>query len=237
MPTPLPTNEPDAAPNGEVLSVERLSKVYGDTTAVDGVSFRVRRGEIVGLVGPNGAGKSTTINMIMGVLEPTAGSIRVDGVSVATHRSRALQRTNFAAVYAALPGNLTVYYRPRANQGLFLPLSAVKALRRELCVKLEQTPARQTATPRRASPKLFRQSPRREYPPAAHRKQVLPNQETVPREDMSSFFAFNLPIRISTVTEGESLSFRFRIPSAVHKYTHASSGVANPLATRTPSLP
>jgi ABC-2 type transport system ATP-binding protein len=96
-------------PNDEVLSVERLCKTYGDVTAVDAVSFTVRRGEIVGLVGPNGAGKSTTINMIMGVLEPSSGSIEIDGVGVAADRSKALQRTNFAAVYAPLPGNLTVY--------------------------------------------------------------------------------------------------------------------------------
>ena len=65
-------------------------------------------GEIVGLVGPNGAGKTTTINMILGVLEPSAGRIEIEGVDLARDRSRALSRTNFAAVYAPLPGNLTV---------------------------------------------------------------------------------------------------------------------------------
>jgi ABC-2 type transport system ATP-binding protein len=75
---------------------------------VDGISFHVDRSEIVGLLGPNGAGKTTIINMILGVLEPTSGSIRIEGVDVARQRTRALSRTNFAAVYSPLPGNLTV---------------------------------------------------------------------------------------------------------------------------------
>ena len=91
-----------------VLSVEGLRKNYGATIAVDGVTFDVRPGEIVGLLGPNGAGKTTTINMILGVLEPSAGAVYIEGLDVRRERSRALGRTNFAAVYAPLPGNLTV---------------------------------------------------------------------------------------------------------------------------------
>ena len=93
---------------GLVLSVSELSKAYGATIAVDRVSFDVGRNEIVGLLGPNGAGKTTVINMVLGVLEPDGGNIVIDGVDVATHRSQALALTNFAAVYAPLPGNLTV---------------------------------------------------------------------------------------------------------------------------------
>src|SRR5215211_500961 len=99
----MPRHEAEA-----VLSVRDLRKTYGDTVAVDAVSFDVGRDEIVGLLGPNGAGKTTTINMVLGVLAPTAGSIHVAGVDLARQRSRALERTNFAAVYAPLPGNLTV---------------------------------------------------------------------------------------------------------------------------------
>ncbi len=94
--------------SSKVLSVRGLRKDYGATVAVDGVSFEVNRNEIVGLLGPNGAGKTTTINMILGVLEPTAGTILVEDLDIATKRSQALARTNFAAVYAPLPGNLTV---------------------------------------------------------------------------------------------------------------------------------
>jgi len=91
-----------------VLSVNNLRKQYGDTVAVDGISFGVGRQEIVGLLGPNGAGKTTTINMILGVLEPDGGAIQIEGIDLASRRSQALQRTNFAAVYSPLPGNLTV---------------------------------------------------------------------------------------------------------------------------------
>jgi len=91
-----------------VLSVSSLRKHYGTLVAVEGLSFQVNAGEIVGLLGPNGAGKTTTINMILGVLEPTAGAIQIEGRDLATDRRRALEYTNFAAVYAPLPGNLTV---------------------------------------------------------------------------------------------------------------------------------
>ena len=108
-----------------VLAVAGLRKWYGDTLAVDGVSFDVGRGEIVGLLGPNGAGKTTTINMILGVLEPTEGAINIRDIPVSTRRSQALERTNFAAVYAPLPGNLTL----ERNLRIFGLLYGVKDLR------------------------------------------------------------------------------------------------------------
>ena len=97
-----------ADPDAPVLRAVDLHKAYGAAPAVDGVSFEVMGGEIVGLVGPNGAGKTTIINMVLGVLQPSSGKILIEGVDVARKRSEALSRTNFAAVYAPLPGNLTV---------------------------------------------------------------------------------------------------------------------------------
>jgi len=91
-----------------VLRVAGLRKVYSELIAVDGVSFDVHRREVVGLLGPNGAGKTTTLNMILGVLSPTAGSVRIGGIDLALGRARALAQANFSAVYASLPGNLTV---------------------------------------------------------------------------------------------------------------------------------
>jgi ABC-2 type transport system ATP-binding protein len=91
-----------------VLGVASLCKTYAHVTAVEQVSFAVNRSEIVGLLGPNGAGKTTTINMILGVLAPTSGTITIAGIDIAKRRSQALAHTNFAAVYATLPGNLTV---------------------------------------------------------------------------------------------------------------------------------
>jgi ABC-2 type transport system ATP-binding protein len=113
-----------------ILSVESLSKVYGPLTAVNAVSFQVAPGEIFGLVGPNGAGKTTTINMILGVLAPSAGRILIDGTDLAADRSRALSATNFAAVYAPLPGNLTV----EQNLRVFGMIYGVK----DLTARIEQ---------------------------------------------------------------------------------------------------
>ena len=117
-----------------VLSVQELRKLYGSTTAVDGISFDVGRNEIVGLLGPNGAGKTTTINMILGVLEPSAGSIRIEGLDIATDRSQALERTNFAGVYAPLPGNLTVVQ----NLRIFGLLYGVRDLAERIEALLQQ---------------------------------------------------------------------------------------------------
>ena len=118
----------------KVLSVVGLSKHYRDIVAVDRISFHVEHNEIVGLLGPNGAGKTTTINMILGVLQPTSGSIVIEGVNIQTHRSRALQHTNFEAVYAPLPGNLTVY----ENLHVFGLLYGVRNLRERIGALLTQ---------------------------------------------------------------------------------------------------
>jgi len=91
-----------------VLTVRNLRKLYGTTVAVDDISFVIEPRETVGLLGPNGAGKTTTINMVLGVLEPSSGSIHIQQHDVMRERRQALDRTNFAAVYAPLPGNLTV---------------------------------------------------------------------------------------------------------------------------------
>ncbi len=118
----------------QVLSVQDLRKQYGDKTAVDGISFEVGRNEIVGLLGPNGAGKTTTISMVLGVLEPSSSTIRIEGVDLAKRRAQALANTNFAAVYAPLPGNLTVWQ----NLRIFGLLYGVKGLKERIEALLEQ---------------------------------------------------------------------------------------------------
>src|SRR3954471_6681309 len=65
-----------------MIEVKGLVKTYGAKRAVDGVTFSVRRGDILGFLGPNGAGKSTTMKMITGFLSPDAGTALVDGVDV-----------------------------------------------------------------------------------------------------------------------------------------------------------
>jgi ABC-2 type transport system ATP-binding protein len=117
-----------------VLKVDGLRKDYGAVSAVKGIGFAVQPNEVVGLLGPNGAGKTTTISMILGVLEPTAGTIEIGGIDLGRRRTRALERTNFAAVYAPLPGNLTVY----ENLRVFGLLYSVKDFHQRLEVLLQQ---------------------------------------------------------------------------------------------------
>lgn len=111
-----------------ILSVNNLRKVYKDKPAVDSVSFDVAPREIVGLLGPNGAGKTTTINVILGVLEPSGGEVAVSGMDIRFKRSEILKKTSFAAAYAPLPGNLTVYQ----NLRVFALLYGVKDVARKL---------------------------------------------------------------------------------------------------------
>jgi ABC-2 type transport system ATP-binding protein len=94
-----------------VLSVRNLRKVYPGKkryVAVDGISFDLRKGEILGLLGPNGAGKTTTIQMLLSTLKPTSGEIFYFGKPFAKHRSEILQKVVFASTYVSLPFTLTV---------------------------------------------------------------------------------------------------------------------------------
>jgi ABC-2 type transport system ATP-binding protein len=137
------TQPAEAKPVGQeaVLEVKALGKRYGAIVAVDDVSFAVCPGEIIGLLGPNGAGKTTTINMILGVLEPDAGSVRIAGIDLARGRPRALAHTNFAAVYAALPGNLTVEQNLRVF-GLIYNVPALGARIEKLLSEFDLQPLR-----------------------------------------------------------------------------------------------
>jgi ABC-2 type transport system ATP-binding protein len=112
----------------DVIAATGLTKRYGQTLAVDRIDFAVRRGEVVGLLGGNGAGKSTTIAMLLGLLIPTAGSIRVLGHDMATDRFAALARMNFSSPYVALPGRLTV----RENLRVYGMLYDVPLLERRI---------------------------------------------------------------------------------------------------------
>ena len=135
--------EHETASAPPILAVEGLSKTYSKTAAVNGVSFRVDCHEILGLLGPNGAGKTTTINMILGVLEPSAGRVMIDGKNIASHRRQALERTNFTAVYAPLPGNLTVWENLHVF-ALLYGISAVKERIEALMREFDLLPFRNT---------------------------------------------------------------------------------------------
>jgi ABC-2 type transport system ATP-binding protein len=91
-----------------LVTVKGLTKTYGNFKAVDDVSFVVQQGEIAGLVGPNGAGKTTIIHMMLGLISPNAGMVRLFGKSLDTNREHILQRLNFTTPYMAFPVRLTV---------------------------------------------------------------------------------------------------------------------------------
>lgn len=105
-----------------VLEAKNLTKVFDDFTAVDNVSFSLKEGEVLGFLGPNGAGKSTTIHMLLGLLTPTVGEIRIFGKDLAKHRVEILQNANFSSAYVSLPHTLTV----RENLLVFAKIYSVK---------------------------------------------------------------------------------------------------------------
>lgn len=91
-----------------VLEVTNLTKHFGEFVAVNDLSFSIKPGEILGLLGPNGAGKTTTMHMLLGLITPTSGSIRILGLDLKTERERILQQVNFSSTYIAMPMALTV---------------------------------------------------------------------------------------------------------------------------------
>jgi ABC-2 type transport system ATP-binding protein len=96
------------APLQPAISIDRLVKVYKTVTAVDGISFALEPGSITGLLGGNGAGKTTTIAMIMGLVIPTSGGVRVLGTDMTHHRHRVLHRMNFESPYVEMPMRLSI---------------------------------------------------------------------------------------------------------------------------------
>ena len=98
----------DGAQGDPVIAVDDVRKSYGDVKAVDGVSFRVAKGEIFGLLGPNGAGKTTTMEMIEGLHAPDSGEVRVLGMDVRRSATQIKHRIGVQLQTAALYRQLTV---------------------------------------------------------------------------------------------------------------------------------
>jgi ABC-2 type transport system ATP-binding protein len=94
--------------NDFAIIAHGLTKRFGDFTAVDGIDFEVRRGEIFGFLGPNGAGKTTTIRMMLGLLQPTDGTVEVLGVPVTEHPEQLRPRIGYMAQRFSLYNDLTV---------------------------------------------------------------------------------------------------------------------------------
>ena len=98
----------DVETGGPILRATDLCKRFGDTQAVDRLSVEITAGERVGIVGPNGAGKTTTLLMLLGAIEPDAGTVELVGHRLPEASSRAMERVGFAAGYIPLPNKLTV---------------------------------------------------------------------------------------------------------------------------------
>jgi ABC-2 type transport system ATP-binding protein len=92
-----------------ILEADRLVKTFGDSTALDGLSFTVAEGESLGLLGVNGAGKTTAMNLLLGLTTPTSGTVRMFGLDLWRHRIEILQKVNFSSAYTNLPSNLLVW--------------------------------------------------------------------------------------------------------------------------------
>jgi ABC-2 type transport system ATP-binding protein len=112
----MPSSAPVAA-----LSLRNLCKSYGGKRVVGPLDFELAKGGVTALLGGNGAGKTTTIGMIMGLIQPSSGSIHALGADMATHRESLLGRMNFESPYVDLPHRLTV----RENLRVFAMLYGV----------------------------------------------------------------------------------------------------------------
>ena len=107
------------------IQVADLTKRFGKAVAVDGISFSIADGSATALLGPNGAGKTTTLAMLLGLMTPSSGSIRVLGTDMLRHRYQVLGRMNYASPYIDLPQRLTV----RENLNVYGRLYGVRNLR------------------------------------------------------------------------------------------------------------
>ena len=102
-----------------IILARGLSKRFGDFTAVDGIDVTVERGVIFAFLGANGSGKSTTIRMLIGLLAPSAGSIRLDGVDVTQHPRRVRERIGYMGQRVSLYAGLTLRENVEFYAGLY----------------------------------------------------------------------------------------------------------------------
>jgi len=127
----------DAQTIENAIVIRDLVKCFGPVRAVDTISFTVGKGSTTALLGGNGAGKTTTLSMLLGVLLPTFGSIRVLGVDMVQSRYAALQRMNFSSPYVDLPRRLSVMENLLVYARLYSvadPKARIAALAEELQV-------------------------------------------------------------------------------------------------------
>lgn len=109
-----------------IISVNNLHKFYGSFEALKGISFDLKKGETLGLLGPNGAGKTTTIQILLQIIIPDSGEIKIFGKDAFANREQVLQKMNFTSAYVHLFGALTVF----ENLKVFAKLYGIKGTKK-----------------------------------------------------------------------------------------------------------
>jgi ABC-type multidrug transport system ATPase subunit len=117
-----------------IIEVREITKEFNEITAVDNLTFTVKEKEVYGFLGENGAGKSTTIRMLLTLIRPTKGEIKIFGLNLSTHRKEILQR---AGAIIEKP-DLYKYLTAIENLNLFAIMSGLKLSRNQLMSKLEK---------------------------------------------------------------------------------------------------
>ena len=103
----------------DIVYVKDLKKVFGNFTAVDGISFSVKKGEIFGFLGPNGAGKSTTIRMLCGIITPTSGEGSVAGYDILTENEEVKHSIGYMSQKFSLYEDMTPFENIRFYLGIY----------------------------------------------------------------------------------------------------------------------
>ena len=94
--------------NEEIIKVYSLAKKFKNISAVKNISFKIKKGTIIGLLGPNGCGKSTTMGMMLGLIKPSSGTVIINNQNIENNRTNLLEKMNFISPYIELPKKLTV---------------------------------------------------------------------------------------------------------------------------------
>jgi ABC-2 type transport system ATP-binding protein len=139
------------------LKVDHLTKSFNGVTAVNDISFTVSEGEIVGLLGPNGAGKTTLIQLLLGLITETSGTIQILGMDLKKDRSKILSQVNFSSSYVSMPTSLTL----SENLNVFAKLYGIKDYQdriNTLLALLEISPLKDSLTRHLSSGQLTRLS-------------------------------------------------------------------------------
>ena len=114
--------------NEEIIKVNSLTKKFKKISAVKNISFKIKKGTIIGLLGPNGCGKSTTIGMMLGLIKPSSGTVVINNQNIENNRTNLLEKMNFISPYIELPKKLTV----EENLTVYGKLYGVKNLKNKI---------------------------------------------------------------------------------------------------------